>query len=655
MELFPLLLARVPITPVTDLPTSPYVAVLDSDRLLAQRRAALRRRGQELADRIAELVPVADRADRARLLALRRDLHNTRVPSAAIGKIHSITSMDPDITRAVGEWRADLCALEDDRLELSKAWLTAVTVAGHQLVGALRAGGFAEAVELARPELMSAHSSRVFDRPVTSSSRTLWALRWRAALRTTPFGLFAGVSEVRWAEADCVPELAQRRFFPNPDARPNKRVRVAAGQVPATRAVLGDSAAPAFTLNSSDWSRFITDVAWFGAQLQERSVSPDRTALALMLLTAGETAVGLEHACRLLREAARSVGVPGAGPSEVAIRSGLMPAGAPALQDRVATALQLQAPLFSAGTAPDGFVVDEASRRVAFRFIPISGVSGAGGRITFWGGDLMSFHARYLGSGSEQGGCRDADYRAWLRRWPHLVDIRSGRSEPWEQHAEYTDRRIAIERSGPHDLVPSELSIRVQPDLDLQIVETRTGLPVVPAHLGMTAPQLLPDELTLLLQLFPRRRTPIHASLTAYNAWLLSAVARSQQVTEVPPLDLTQGMRLAPRTWIVPRCTLNIGIEERVGQREFLRFHAWTREVGSPAGRVAVRTLGGAFDAQPVDLRYPEGVDILRRELRRSAVVTLEPLPDQTDSPEGVLLDAADGRYLCEYALELAS
>lgn len=652
----PIVVVRVPALDLSTLRTSPFAEVLDADQALTQLMERLRAEGKSLAARLTDIVTSLDTADRRRVLALRRALYNTRHLSR--GDIEVLKSAEEQLYRAVFAWSQKRLRGEIMRCQLFASWAECESRSAAELEALLGSGLFTSAVALSNPQTLISWQrhgarSRIAD-------RTLWSLRWRATLRPTPLGLYASTGSGRWSPSGGVDvsfseRLVQAARSQHADEDGSHhvgfmRIGPRSSPPPATERAAFDSYCEGPQVSLGAWSSFLGDLAWYGARVQRTDPPPERAALSQLLRNRLSIAsISLDSCASFLRAAAKSVGLHpmhAQRPSVVADAIGLSYSRDEQLIPTISLAQSLGTPICTSRGVPAGCQLGGRGTRAVFRWMPLAENSrGMQGRITFWGGSLMSFVARYVR------GCPDRDalnvYRSWLRRWPSAValDIEGAGPDSSQQLSDLTDRCL-VQRPPTQDgeLAASDVVI-VASEADVRIVDRRTSREIEPVYFNMVGVPGLPDEFALLLNLGARRRTQVEALLTSHNRHLASEVLKLSTVAHYPPLWLTRNVQLAPELFVVPRAAVDVGLESGVSPSTFLDFHRWARRTGLPSGIVRLRSVTGGVDAQPVDLRHVHGVAALRRHLMKSGAVLVE-AGDSVSAND-------DGCYLVEYATEV--
>ncbi|MFC4494971.1 lantibiotic dehydratase [Streptomyces ovatisporus] len=179
-----------------------------ADRVLTE-EDRLRERAAELSDVLHALVTTTDTAVRGegdqrrrRLLSLRREIFNNRLPAAPDAAAEFITGLDEDAGRQVGDWLERRRRLEQLRVEgeqLLAADLDRSRAALRELVGEER---LRRGLLLASPTL-DGQLEGYLRKPVTGArpdkrtrkvERSLLSYLYRTACKTSPFSTFTGVA-----------------------------------------------------------------------------------------------------------------------------------------------------------------------------------------------------------------------------------------------------------------------------------------------------------------------------------------------------------------------------------------------------------------------------------------------------------------------------
>jgi len=627
VTVFPLVLSRVPCLPVDHTARSTFEAFIESHLQVDEELERLARRGKELADDVGSVIPRAGRQSRARLLGLRRNLHNARAP----GDCTFEDGLPPDMAAAVADWWSRQREVRRCQKDLAHLWASLVSDDTASLGQAANVGPFAAALRTANPELVPVNQR---------TARAVWSLRWRAAYRPTPWGLYCGTSVGALVTEPRTPDLAGRRLVPSGLAN----------------ATTGDSVTAPIDLGAPALGAAIADLEWFGTSIVESEVRWGHAALSAFVRRLGaQRGLDLETAVALISTDGPSGGGVGG------IWSGLARHGdqvePPALAEEVASAWATESPLFGAGEVPLGMEAVTTGRRAALRLLPIVDRlgDGLGVRVTFWGEDRMSFFPRYVRPGSpalDVAGVQvepAAALRDWFGSWPDAVELDDGCLErpalPW------LERRIVRSATRPDELAPIDVFLEAADDR-VQIRD-RVGRPVDPVYLGVTAPHRLPGPMQLLLTALPAHSSAVCAAVEALNWQVLRAIGDAQGLRRLPPLWLTDHVQLCPSQWLVPSAMVPVG-SQRTGSDDFLRFHRWAARCGLPRGLVHLRGIGGRADAQPVHLGHPAGVDCVRRMVQHSPTLLVTPIDTDRPPPGSVqTVRTGAGAYYCEHAMEL--
>ncbi|WP_053760582.1 lantibiotic dehydratase [Streptomyces sp. AS58] len=201
---FLLRVAGLPVESVRDL-RCPDTARWADEVLSAERD--LNVRGGELSDVLHALVPAADRAfpddgtRRRRLLALRRDIFNNRLPAQPAAALDLITELDPAVARSTGQWL-------DDRRALTELHRHGAELLGGELARTrevLRAlldeDRLRHGLLLASPTLegrlgpyLRLGADERPDKRLRKVERSVLSYLYRTACKTSPFSTFTGVA-----------------------------------------------------------------------------------------------------------------------------------------------------------------------------------------------------------------------------------------------------------------------------------------------------------------------------------------------------------------------------------------------------------------------------------------------------------------------------
>lgn len=202
---FLLRVAGLPIDTVRDL-RCPDTARW-ADQVLETERGLLAR-GAELSDELHALVPSADRAfpdddgaARRRLLALRRDVFNNRLPSRPDAALGLVAALDPAVARRTQQWLEDRGAL--GHLLGRGAGLLGRELADTRAVlrGLLDEDRLRHGLLLASPTLEGRlepytrlEAGRTPDRRLRKIERSVLSYLYRTVCKTSPFSTFTGVA-----------------------------------------------------------------------------------------------------------------------------------------------------------------------------------------------------------------------------------------------------------------------------------------------------------------------------------------------------------------------------------------------------------------------------------------------------------------------------
>ncbi len=438
---------------------------------------------------------------------------------------------------------------------------------------------------------------------------------------------------------------------------PASRVRLGgAGAAPgATSDLEFDTACEdRVTLASAGFERILSDASHWGAAMVERSPTPARQATAALLNAFfGARETPFSEFVATLVQLLRAAGLPpslAATPPFAARALGVGLPDAPHPLER-----SVRQAFAGHGTVVDGVSADvlrraTSPRRAAFRCVCLeTGYEWSAARITFWGGDRMSYIPRYGRlPGSSAVRLRPA-FREWLRPWPELVDLDVGCPLAVDQRPRLTRRRLVGPDAGRtrHDLGVDDLVLLPMGDSDV-IIRTRRGGSVDPVFFGVLAEHRLPLEFRMLLALGPPQRSAIAIAVETLSRLLADRLSTVDGVEHLRAVWMTGALQLSPGLTLVPTCALPSVAwpEDRDG---FLAFHRWAERVGIEAGRVRVRAREAGPDGLVVDLEHPAGVGALYRLSSACdvGVVVIEPLSGTAT------LTADDGEYNVEYAFEL--
>lgn len=193
VDIFPLVLTRVPCLPVDSLASSPFTALIAESGAQASRRSQLCRTGRILAARLGTMLPTIPRVERRAGLALRRNLFNGRSP-AGHDWMQIVELMTDPLGVDVRAWVERLRALEQQEAASKLRWKDALGLAAAQLGATLAEEPLAVALATHHPWLAESTGGASAARGRQGRRRrTLWALVWRSALRPTPLGLYCSV------------------------------------------------------------------------------------------------------------------------------------------------------------------------------------------------------------------------------------------------------------------------------------------------------------------------------------------------------------------------------------------------------------------------------------------------------------------------------
>ncbi|MEU9734374.1 lantibiotic dehydratase [Streptomyces sp. NPDC048002] len=218
---FLLRVAGLPVESVRDL-RCPDTARWAEQVLAAERD--LTDRGGELSDLLHALMPAADRADpaegaaRRRLLTLRRDVFNNRLPADPAAALDLLTELHPAVARRAGQWVEDRRALTEllgagpdllsTELARSRAALRGLLGEERLRHGLLLASPTLEA--RLGPYLRLDANARP-DKRQRKVERSVLSYVYRTACKTSPFSTFTGVALGEFGEgADPRLRLADR-------------------------------------------------------------------------------------------------------------------------------------------------------------------------------------------------------------------------------------------------------------------------------------------------------------------------------------------------------------------------------------------------------------------------------------------------------------
>lgn len=202
---FLLRVAGLPIETVRDL-RCPDTARW-ADAVVAAERDLLDR-GQELSDLLHTLVPALDRTasedaapQRRRLLALRRDVFNNRLPARPADAVELIAQLDPTAAERTGQWLEDRRALDELRsrgtgllsgeLDRSRTALAALLTEERLRKGLLLASPTLE-TQLERYLRLKAGAQP--DKRLRKIERSVLSYVYRTACKTSPFSTLTGVA-----------------------------------------------------------------------------------------------------------------------------------------------------------------------------------------------------------------------------------------------------------------------------------------------------------------------------------------------------------------------------------------------------------------------------------------------------------------------------
>ena len=295
----------------------------------------------------------------------------------------------------------------------------------------------------------------------------------------------------------------------------------------------------------------------------------------------------------------------------------------------------------------------DVERRLALRFRPL--LADGGPRrclLNLWGGPWMTLLARYSNVSSPGGRRLQDEARAWMERWPDLVDmdVDLGRS---------VNRRPTLTRSALHlpghwwapgNLSVAELETVMAHDearLELRIRGTRER--VRPVFFGVSHARSLPGLAVFLMHLAGHGRSFLDTAFEAVNSVHVTRQS-AQSVSRLPGICLSDSLMLSPEAFVVPAAALP-KLATPVDRRGFFALHDWLDEHAIPSGFAQVRI--GSEDREPLwlDLSHPEGVNALYRCARRGHPLTVYPQP----AFETLSARSSEGRYEVEYYAELAA
>ncbi|MEU5363928.1 lantibiotic dehydratase [Streptomyces sp. NPDC005925] len=202
---FLLRVAGLPIDTVRDL-RCPDTARWADDVISAERD--LLARGAELSDVLHTLVPAADRAfpddgggPRRRLLALRRDVFNNRLPARPDTALDLVTALDPAVARRTHQWVEDRRAL-DELLARGTALMSRELADTRAVLrGLLDEDRLRHGLLLASPTLEGRlepytrlEAGRTPDKRLRKVERSVLSYLYRTVCKTSPFSTFTGVA-----------------------------------------------------------------------------------------------------------------------------------------------------------------------------------------------------------------------------------------------------------------------------------------------------------------------------------------------------------------------------------------------------------------------------------------------------------------------------